>query len=779
REGVQLGQRPLGQLGIVTADGSGLSDFLAGKAPEPAPAGCGGPNSVAVGGSTTTLPTRLAIAGGPGLGQFRDDGSLGSNCSVFNFNPYNYYQTPQQRFGGMVTGHFDINDHAEPYARFAYNSIKVRQQVAASGVFGDTAWTPLANPFITPSARNTILAAANDGVAAGTVSTTGDFPNWRDVNNNGTVDAADELLLSYRRRTVEFGERSTSFDNENFQFIVGSEGSVVGDWRYDVSFQWGQTTRSDLNAGYSNIAHIAAALDSVDGVTCRNGDPSCVPINLFGGYGSITPEMAAYSSASALEQQNYTQKIWTSSINGPINALRLPSAEEPLAVSFGAEYRKEYAETVPDECLKLAPASCLGGAGGNTLPIKGGFDVKEVFTEAILPIASGKTGLQALDLELGYRYSDYNLTGSDDTYKYGLSWKPVDALRFRAMRQRAARAPNVGELASPRTAGLDNASLDPCSVANAGSIDATLQSRCIATGMTAAQVGTVEDIVSGQINGFFGTDLANLPKNEHADTTTFGLVWTPSLGSLRNPVVSLDYYKIDIEDVIGQYAAQQVLDACYGAGDASQCAKIVRVGGTLTLPGSGVQLFTTNLDFLKAEGIELGFGFGLDIGKFGKLTFSGNVNKYLTHESRTDPNLPTLDCLGHYGVACGSAPGSPSPLAKLRWVQRSTWEMGDFQASLLWRHIGRVTADPVEVAQGAFFEAFQHIGSYNYFDLYGSWRPFGNMMKISAGVVNLTDKDPPVVGNEASSTSITSGNTFPGAYDTLGRIYSLGVSMSF
>ena len=102
RDGVQLGARPLGQLGIVTADGGGYQNFLNGALPTLGPAGCGGPGSVVAGGSTTTVPTRVAISGGPGLGQFREDGSPGANCSVFNFNPFNYYQTPQTRFGGMA-----------------------------------------------------------------------------------------------------------------------------------------------------------------------------------------------------------------------------------------------------------------------------------------------------------------------------------------------------------------------------------------------------------------------------------------------------------------------------------------------------------------------------------------------------------------------------------------------------------------------------------------------------------------------------------------------------
>jgi outer membrane receptor protein involved in Fe transport len=53
------------------------------------------------------------------------------------------------------------------------------------------------------------------------------------------------------------------------------------------------------------------------------------------------------------------------------------------------------------------------------------------------------------------------------------------------------------------------------------------------------------------------------------------------------------------------------------------------------------------------------------------------------------------------------------------------------------------------------------------------------VVSVNAGVTNVFSKDPPVVGNEAGTTSANSGNTFPGVYDTVGRVYSLGVSMRF
>jgi iron complex outermembrane receptor protein len=765
REAVLLGARPLGQLGIETATGSGYEQFLAGEAPIPGPAGCGGPGSVESGGSTTTLPTRVSIAGGPGLGQFREDGTLAANCSVFNFNPFNYYQTPQKRYGAFAMGNFEINEHADAYARLAYTTTVVRQQVAPSGFFGNTWWTPLANPYIGSQARQFILDAANAGVTAGTVTQTGGFPN-------GVVDAADDLRIQYRRRTVEFGERSENYDNNAFQFMIGSRGDIMGDWRYDVSYQYGQSDRTLVRGGYTNVANGEVAITGITDpgtgeIVCRDGGDDCVPINLFGGYESITPEMAAFSSAVGIQQQVYTQEIVSANVNGPIEAIKLPWADNPLAVSVGFEWREEKGATSPDECLKLAPSSCLGGAGGNVLPIKGGFRVNEFFGEAIMPLVNGVPGIQALDLELGYRTSDYTPSGRSETYKYGLNWRPMDSFLVRGMVQKAARAPNVGELASPNTTGLDNATLDPCSVANAANITAELTALCISTGMSAAQVGTVEDIVSGQVNAFAGTDLDNLPNTEEADTTTIGVVWTPAFANL---IVSLDYYDIQVDGYIDTFRPQEVLDGCYVAGLSAECDKVRRIGGTLTIPGSGVETYTTNLEYIKAEGLEFSFTYALDIGSWGGLTFAGTVNKVLTNERLSAVTSPVLDCNGYYGTSCYG----PSP--ELGWVQRTTWDVKDFSVSYLWRHIGGTSVEPGEKANT--FADFQKISSYDYFDLYGSWQAMESV-RVNVGISNLFDKKPPVVGNEAADTSSNSGNTFPSTFDVLGRAFTVGVNVKF
>jgi outer membrane receptor protein involved in Fe transport len=770
RDGVQFGARQLGKLGIVSSDGSGYSQYKNHEPPAQPPDNCTGPNAVAAGGSSTTIPTRTGVFSGPTLGQFRNDGSLGSNCSVFNFNPYNYYQTPENHYGALAMGNFEINPHAEVYGRFIFSHTDVTQQVAPSGVFGSYFWTNLDNPLMANTARATIINTMNANLKPGGLTKLG--TNWRDLNSNGVVDAADEINMQYRRRTVELGPRSTSYNNDAFQFLGGVKGDITDKWNYDVSYMYGQSNRTNVSAGYTNLAHIQDQVKTKDGVTCLgSSDPSCVPINLFGGYGSITPAAAAYARATALDKQFYEQLMIDGNVTGELYTL--PWVDKPIGVTLGADYRSENGSDTPDECLKLAPASCLGGAGGNTLPVKGGYDVQEYYAEMIAPLAGGLPFLQSFDVELGYRWSDYSSTGSDSTYKYGFNWRPFDQLLVRVMEQRASRAPNVGELAAPNTTGLDNASYDPCSVKNAANITPELTALCVSTGMAPNQVGQVEDIVSGQINGFFGTDFNNLPKPEQADTFTAGVVWTPDMfdgAGFKNWIFSLDYYNIDVKDYIGTFTAQEILDGCYVGAIKANCDKILRVGGTLTAPGSGVQEYTTNLDYLKAEGLEFAFSFGVGLGGYGDLTFTGDWNHYLTSESRSSKLNPVIDCLGYYGVQCGN------PTPKDRWIQRTTWNLGIFEASYLWRHYGSSSVEPTQKADT--WGKFQKIDSYDYLDLYGGVTLYDNV-KLSVGLDNVFDKSPPVLGNEISTTTYNGGNTLPAAFDVLGRVWHMGIDVKF
>ena len=770
RDQVLLGDRPLGLLGVDSETGAGLNEFNAGLPPVAGPTGCDGPNVVDFvngSGSTTAIPTRFALVGyAPANGQFRNDGTIAADCSRFNFNPFNFYQTPAERYSATAIGHYEINDNATVYSTFNYNHQSVSAQVAPSGTFGAAFNLPLANPFIGDQARQYMIDAGNAALTAGLLNTPG-LTNWIDSNGSGDVDAADYLNVQLRRRTVEFGARSELFNTDQFSILTGVEGQLYGDWMYDASYQYGETNRVTTRGGYTNLGNIQNALDTTDGVNCKNGVSSCVPINLFGGLGTITPAMAAYSTATALQTQAYTQEIILITADGPVEAIKTPWSAEALSISVGYEHRKETGSLEPDECLKEAPASCQGGAGGNLLAINGGYSSEELFIEGILPVLEDVAFAERVDIEFGYRGADYSSVGSVDTWKLGATWQPTDQVLIRIMQQSATRAPNVGELSSPVVTGLDNATLDPCSIANAGKIDATLNALCLSTGMLQAQVGAVQDIISGQINTFDGSDPDNAPGAEDAETFTAGFVYSADF--LDDFVVSVDYYDIQVDGYIGEFSPQEVLDGCYTGGDTVACSKIKRIGGDLTLSGSGVELFTTNLKSRQVEGVEINVDFSFDLGEMGELSFNANINKYLTHEQQSSNESALIDCKGKFGTTC-------SPTSDLRWIQRTTWNWNDLTVSALWRHMSSVDIQGDQVADT--FDQFESIESYDYVDLFASYH-YGDHTRFTFGIDNIFEKDAPVLGGEVGETAFNSGNTFPSTYDNLGRMYKMGVKFTF
>ena len=489
--------------------------------------------------------------------------------------------------------------------------------------------------------------------------------------------------------------------------------------------------------------------------------------------GSITEQQRAdgFFIAIASDLRRATQTIWHASIDGTIDQFSLPWADDGLSVAFGMEFGEVTANSSPDECLKLAPASCQGGAGGNRLPINGAYDSDEYFVEAVLPLMQGKTGAENVSLEVGFRDSSYNIQGDTESWKAGISWEVIDGLRFRAMQQQAVRVANIGELFRPVTTGLDNATLDPCSIGNPNppASGSDLFNLCVQTGMLPSQVGQVADIISGQVNVFSGTNPNNLPKPEEATTLTVGFVWEPSFLEDWATTISVDYYDIDIEDYIDSPSGQEALDLCYVLADPVACAGIVRIGGALTETGTGAPAFFTNFTTFQAEGIDLSVQAGTDIGSYGDLSFALVAHKYLTNEFQTTAASAVIDCKGVYGTSC-------DPVPEFRSTFRVNWALDNYDASLLWRHIGEMDAQSNEAS--TLFSAFRSVDSYNYFDLSFGYT-YNDWARVSLLLTNVADEDPPILGNNTGSTSFNSGNTFPSLFDTVGRMYALNLKFSF
>ena len=812
RGAVLLAERSFGLFGVSSATGSGLGT----APPEPSP-DCSGNTPFTTAhssgvGSTTAIPATLNLRSGNSY-QFRDNGDLiQGQCARFNFNPFNYYQTPQKRTQFTTIASYDYNDNVEFYARATYSGNSSDFQIAPSGTFGTAFTIPVMNPFLNPAARQTIIDDLNTGAASFVSQTqtaitdcqanlggtcdqdtldalTGalaadplGFGNVgiQDINGDGVFDANDAFTSTARRRTLELGPRTGIFDTDYWQYVLGVRGSLPGDasnWNYDVSYQRGESDFVETRDGFTNLTNLAAGINTVSATECISvtgtvTEAPCTPINVFGPVGSITDQQRAdgYFIAIASDIRKATQAIYHASIDGSFEQIKLPTADSGLAVAFGIERMELTASSSPDECLKLAPASCQGGAGGNRLPVNGAYSSDEFFVEAALPLIQGRDGFENVDLELGFRSSDFDVQGSTESWKAGVSWEIFDGFRVRFMQQQAVRVANVGELFRPVTTGLDNATFDPCSIGNPNPPQpgTDLYDRCIQTGMLPTQVGVVPDIISGQINVFSGTNPNALPNPEEADTTTIGFVWETEFGDVPLSV-SLDYYDIEIQDYIDTPSGQEALDTCYVLGDPICLAGVVRIGGSMGETGTGVPAYFTNFERFQAEGIDLVVNTSFDLGNIGELSLSLNAHKYLTNEFLTTPLSSVVDCNGIYGTSC-------DPVPEFRSTLRGQWVRGDYDASLLWRHIGAMDAQANEA--DALFSAFRTVDANNYFDLTFGYT-WNDTVRFSLLIANIADEDPPILGNETGSTSFNSGNTFPSLFDTMGRVYSASVKLSF
>jgi len=814
RGSILLADRDYGIFGVASSTGSGLS-----SAPAQPSADCSGntefttAHSTGV-GSTTSIPATLNLRSGNSY-QFRDDGSLvQGECARFNFNPFNYYQTPQERWQATTVARYEANEHVEFYARTTFSANTSTFQIAPSGTFGAAFTIPVMNPFFTGATRTTIIDDLNTGAQQFLTDTNQSLATLQaimnptqddldaitalqgalasdplgfaavgiqDFNGDGVFDANDAFTSTARRRTLELGPRTGIFDTDYQQFVFGARGTLPGvadGWNYDISYQRGESDFVETRDGFTNLTNLAAGINTVSATSCTdlNGTVTaapCTPINIFGPFGAITDAQrdSGFFIAIASDLRKTVQTVYHASVDGSFDNLSLPWADDGLAVAVGFEMREESASSSPDDCLKLAPASCQGGAGGNRLPVAGKYSADEVFVEAILPLAQDHQFFRNVSLEVGFRYSDFDLQGDTDSWKAGLSWEIVDGFRFRYMEQQAVRVANVGELFSPVTTGLDNATLDPCSIGNLTppAPGSTLFNRCVQTGMLPSQVGTVPDIISGQVNVFSGSNPNFTPRPETARTRTFGFVWETDMISGFPATISLDYYDIEIKDYIDQPTGQESLDLCYVLGDPVTCAGIVRVGGALGESSTGTPAFFTNFTMFAAEGIDLRANTDFDIGRFGEMSVSYVAHMYLTNEFQTTALSAVVDCNGFYGTSC-------DPVPEYRSTLRVNWYGESLDASLLWRYIGEMDAQVNEAA--ALFPAFRSVDAQSYLDLsvgYG----IGDFARVALLVSNLADEEPPILGNETGSTSFNSGNTFPSIFDSLGRTYSVNLKLMF
>jgi iron complex outermembrane receptor protein len=759
---------------------------VTGGATANSPLHCGGSGTSAHGhfimSGATFAGTTLSMAIDPTTGQMRPFGFT----DEYNYGALSYFQRQADRWtaGGFL--HYDVNERASVYSETMYARNTSTAQYGPSGSFFQTA--VVGCPGVAgsvpagPGANVDPLINAQEASILCTPA--------RIAGNQAVYGlSGNQIELYIARRSVESGGRHDNYESNAIRQVLGVKGAINDVWQYDAYGQVGITRFQDVESNFLGKQQITRSLEVVTGpngqpacTAALNGtDPACVPWNVWQPNG-VNAAQLNYLRIPATWTSNVKEYVTDASVTGDLGkyGAKLPSAASGLNVAVGTEYRSEEFNFQPDYVY----VNGLNAGGAPSLPIAGLFHVWEGFTEARLPLMDEKPGAYRLSLDAGYRYSSYTLGFNTNTYKIGLEWAPIQAVRFRGGYNRAVRAPNLDELYAPPAVGAGGVA-DPCW----GTAPVLSVAQCALTGVNVTPTptrpngnyGHLATNSAAQIN----TQTAGNPNltPEIADTYTYGLVIQPQ--TLPNLIASIDVFDIKIRNTITAVSPTTIVIDCGTGIEPSLCANIHRSPGSDSLwlnSATGfVDTHTRNVGTNSTKGADLSAHYRQDVGKAGRLSFglAGTYTKDFILQPVANGGA-AYDCVGLFGATCGA------PLPKWRHVFTTNWAApwAGLDVTLRWRHIGAVDVDRsnsnVQLSS-AFYQTVGHIAAYNWVDLSAAI-PIGSAAEFRLGVNNIADKNPPLIptGTLSNCPNTTcNDNSWVGTYDTLGRYIFMHVGVKF
>ncbi|BED91144.1 TonB-dependent receptor [Pseudoalteromonas sp. MM1] len=652
------------------------------------------------------------------------DGLLCADCDSFNLAQFDEIQPEFERYNVNFKVNYDVTEDLNAYFEAKYVNSEGESIGQPAFFFGDPRNTiSIDNPYLDDSVR-TLMEEANDGEG---------------------VDSINVL-----RMMTDLGRRIENNTRETTRFVAGLKRTVLEDWDLDASVVRGKTELERVNGANMILDNYSYALDAIEddegNIVCRSEAAradGCVPVNIMG-FGAPSQEAIDYINTVSTGTSEITQTVVSASLaNGAL--FELPAGY--VGMAFGVEYRKEESETKEPDNAEGTFFNALGED-------KGEFDVNEVFAEATIPLVSDLPFVQDLVLDAAVRYADYSTIGDATSWKLGLDWTVNDQVRLRLTQSEALRAPNIGEIFGAPSQTFYNVD-DPCLADNLDDLQNsdTRRANCAALGVP---VGFESDYDSQTLEGLQSGNRD--VKGEESTSTTIGLVYQPDF--IENAVLTVDYWKIELEDAISTIASQEILDRCVDStsGISNQyCDLITRdTNSEITL----IQNSVLNVSGQEASGIdfELAYDFDALEGSF-KTRLIGT---YLI-ERKEFPFQDEPEEFIEYAGTTGEA----------QWQANINIEYSydRFYTSLSTRYIEQVSLyTEQELDDNPNPNSLMNYGTYVISDITVGYN-FDNGMGIKLGVDNVFNRELPYGTRGTGSGSAS--------YDNIGRFGYVNLSYDF
>jgi iron complex outermembrane receptor protein len=595
----------------------------------------------------------------------------------------------------------------------------------------------------------------------------------------------------------QFGPSNTA---DTYQIVAGLEGTLERDMSWEVYYSSGNTTASNVYYGMPSVQRWQAlsgapnwganAFVQIPGpsqagnyvIQCDTGLP------IFTGTTGSTSQNCLNNILGNYDSQStVSQDIVEANVQGKILDMR--SGE--LRFAAGASQRNNSFVYEPANAQSSIFDVPLGIFVSN--PASGKVTVNELYGELLVPV------LERLNLEFGYRTSDYSVGGGRvGTYKALFDWGATDTIRLRGGYNLANRAPNVGELFQSETAIFEGtfATGDPCQInttATWGNVASNpnrlqVQQLCAALiGNNASEFGAPGSFEANNYQlgltrntGINITQVGNPNLGvEEAKTWTLGVVFSAP-GGLDNLTASIDMYNIEIANAIASFNGQTIYSRCFNSDGLSNpgytvndaggfCSLIARNEATGGVGRTEARYLNTGL--LETQGIDLAANWVKDLPNGGSFSINSMLTYLDSFKTQTTPVDAPVEWAGTLGNPTNSGAGMYD--YRINTTFGYSFGSGNANVGLRWRYLP-------EVKNGAYvFDKNTNVfptESYSNFDLFAGYT-FNERYQLRGGIDNVFDVEPAIVGALPGDTN--SNSTLPGYYDPLGRRMYVGVKISF
>jgi iron complex outermembrane receptor protein len=569
---------------------------------------------------------------------------------------------------------------------------------------------------------------------------------------NGSFFTQDSTA-SYR--VADLGRRTDINKSKFSSFVIGSRGTLFGQWDYEAGLTYSKNDFKNNISGYPGGLAFSRLLDT----------------------GLLNPfvEVGQQSQAAvdAIKQTVYngywdggTSELKSADFRASSSLANL--AGGPLAMAAGVSFYNEKFQSKPSlfaqqkladpvagtVCDPNSPDPLINqcdtrfGDAAAFIPYNADRNVVGVFFEMNAPVT------KTFELTGAVRFDRYDEVGNTTNGKVSFKWRPTNGFALRGSVGTGFKAPTVPQLkAAPQTFGVTSSPYD-----------CTPELAAIAAGLGAIcrPNGTQYDVVAG------GNALLKPEKSRQA---TLGVLFEPM------PALSLgaDLWWVGIRDAFGQIAEDEAfLNPNRYPGSWTTFNDIVT--GNTYLAYNQTNL---NLGKYYTSGVDLS-AVGRTDTPLGRLTTQARATYMIREKQQLQPNGPYYSAIGinqpNLGVVTFRWAGQAN--ASLKTGNWTNTLSVNFKSGYDDAVATVEVLNPDGSGTGTFEDVRLRIGRWETFDWQTQWQAT-KQLSLTVGVLNLTNKKPPLSLAEGGNGKGQQYGYDDRYYDIRGRTLYVNGSFAF